>query len=35
MSWEGQKYKLGVTSDTYRLSGKSKNLQFYDKVISF
>ena len=35
MSWDGEEYELSVTSNKHRLSGKSKNLHFYNKVINF
>ena len=34
-SWDGEEYELSVTSNKRRLFGKSKNLQFYNKVMSF
>ena len=35
MSWDSKGYELSATSNKPKLTVKSKNLQFYDKVISF
>ena len=35
MSWDDKDYELSVTSNKPQPTVKSKNLQFYDKVISF
>ena len=35
MSWDSKDYELSVTSNKPQSTVKSKNLQFYDKVISF
>ena len=34
MTWDNKEYELRVMSNKRRLNVKSKNLQFYDKVIS-
>ena len=35
MIWDNKEYELSVTSNKPKPTVKSKNLQFYDKVISF
>ena len=35
MIWDNKEYELSVTSNKPKLTFKSKNLQFYGKVISF